>query len=63
MFAALTRSSAVIEFNLDGIILNANENFLNGMNYTLEQIIGKHHRIFVLQKTPTLRNIKIFGAN
>ncbi|WP_448246807.1 methyl-accepting chemotaxis protein [Thalassotalea agariperforans] len=46
MLAALTRSSAVIEFNLDGIILNANENFLNGMNYTLEQIIGKHHRIF-----------------
>ncbi|GAA5137223.1 methyl-accepting chemotaxis protein [Thalassotalea piscium] len=49
MMGALTRSSAVIEFNLDGIILNANENFLKGMNYSLNQIIGKHHRIFCTQ--------------
>lgn len=46
MLTALTRSSAVIEFNLDGVILTANENFLNGMHYTKDQILGKHHRIF-----------------
>ena len=50
MLAALTRSSAVIEFDLDGIILTANENFLNGMNYQQEQIVGKHHSIFCDQE-------------
>ena len=46
MLAALNRSSAVIEFSLDGIVLNANDNFLKGMGYSKSQIIGKHHRIF-----------------
>lgn len=46
MLTALTRSSAVIEFNLDGFILKANDNFLAGMGYAEEQIIGQHHRIF-----------------
>lgn len=46
MLAALNRSSAVIEFSLDGIILNANDNFLKGMSYSKSQIIGKHHRVF-----------------
>lgn len=46
MLAALDRSSAVIEFSLDGIILNANDNFLKGMGYSKSQIIGKHHKIF-----------------
>ncbi|GHE91000.1 chemotaxis protein [Thalassotalea profundi] len=46
MLAALTRSSAVIEFSLEGNILKANENFLKGMHYTAEQIVGKHHSIF-----------------
>ncbi|MBL3655892.1 PAS domain S-box protein [Fulvivirga sediminis] len=38
---------ASIEFDLDGIIRNANENFLKMMDYTMEEIEGKHHRIFV----------------
>ena len=46
MLAALDRSQAVIEFSLDGIILDANENFLRGMGYSKSQILGKHHRIF-----------------
>lgn len=37
---------AVIEFTVDGVILNANKNFLNATHYTLEEIKGKHHRIF-----------------
>ena len=43
---ALGRSHAVIHFTPDGIILNANDNFLNAMGYTLDEIKGKHHRIF-----------------
>ncbi len=46
MLAALSRSSAVIEFTLDGIILSANDNFLNAMGYSKSQILGKHHSIF-----------------
>ncbi|QUX94168.1 chemotaxis protein [Marinomonas sp. CT5] len=46
MLAALNRSSAVIEFNLDGIILKANDNFLKEMGYSRDQIIGKHHSMF-----------------
>lgn len=47
MLKALNRSTAVIEFSLDGTILRANENFLRTMGYrNNEQIAGKHHRIF-----------------
>ena len=44
--AAINRSQAVIEFNLDGTIIKANDNFLQVMGYTAEEIQGKHHRIF-----------------
>ncbi len=44
---AIGRSQAVIEFNLDGTIVTANENFLNAMGYSLAEIAGKHHRMFV----------------
>jgi len=44
---AISRSQAVIHFNMDGSILEANENFLKAMNYTLDEIKGKHHRMFV----------------
>ena len=43
---ALLRSTAVIEFNLAGEVLSANQRFLDGMGYRLEQIKGKHHRMF-----------------
>jgi methyl-accepting chemotaxis protein len=45
--AALDRSSAVIEFNLDGTILTANENFLRATGYSLQEIQSKHHSLFV----------------
>ncbi|GAB3123827.1 PAS domain-containing methyl-accepting chemotaxis protein [Novispirillum itersonii subsp. nipponicum] len=45
--AALDRSQAVIQFTLDGIVVHANENFLKALGYTLEEIRGKHHRLFV----------------
>ena len=44
---ALDRSQAVIEFGLDGTILNANENLLKLSGYSLAEIKGKHHSIFV----------------
>ncbi|WP_417442043.1 methyl-accepting chemotaxis protein [Idiomarina sp.] len=43
---ALIRSTAVIQFNLDGTVITANEQFQEAMGYRLEQIAGKHHRIF-----------------
>ena len=43
---AIDRAQAVIEFELDGRIITANENFLRIFGYRLEEIIGKHHRIF-----------------
>ncbi|MBP31799.1 MAG: chemotaxis protein [Cupriavidus sp.] len=45
--AALSRSLATIEFALDGTILDANENFLAAMGYTLAEIQGRHHSLFV----------------
>lgn len=45
--AALDNSMATIEFDLDGIILSANKNFLKTMGYELREIIGQHHKIFV----------------
>ena len=44
---AIGRSQAVIEFALDGTIQNANQNFLKASGYTLEEIRGQHHRMFV----------------
>lgn len=44
--AAISRAQAVIQFNMDGSIITANQNFLNVMGYTLDEIIGKHHSMF-----------------
>ena len=46
LIKALMRSTAVIEFNLDGQVLAANDRFLQTMGYNLEQVRGKHHRMF-----------------
>ncbi|MBC7712572.1 MAG: PAS domain-containing methyl-accepting chemotaxis protein [Rhizobacter sp.] len=43
---AISRAQAVIEFNLDGSIITANENFLAVTGYSLDEVKGKHHRIF-----------------
>src|SRR6267142_767476 len=47
--SAINRAQAVIEFNLDGTIVTANENFLKTLGYTLGEIQGKHHSMFVEQ--------------
>ena len=45
--AALSRAQAVIEFDVNGTILGANENFLATVGYSLAEIVGRHHRMFV----------------
>src|ERR1700733_822315 len=47
MMNAINRVQAVIEFGLDGKILHANENFLKTLGYSLEEIKGNHHSMFV----------------
>lgn len=50
---ALDKTQAIIEFELDGTIVTANENFLKALGYSLDEIKGKHHRMFV---DPTYAN-------
>jgi methyl-accepting chemotaxis protein len=45
--AAINKAQAVIEFNMDGTVITANENFLKALGYTLDEIKGKHHSLFV----------------
>jgi methyl-accepting chemotaxis protein len=49
--AAIGRAQAVIAFEMDGTIVTANQNFLNALGYTLAEIQGKHHSMFVEQAT------------
>ncbi|WP_341909507.1 methyl-accepting chemotaxis protein [Ferrovibrio terrae] len=46
-FDAINKAQAVIEFDLTGKILHANENFLNALGYTLDEVKGQHHSLFV----------------
>ncbi|MBH3468049.1 PAS domain-containing protein [Pseudomonas carnis] len=46
LITALMRSTALIEFDLEGHVLTANDRFLGAMGYSLAQIEGKHHRMF-----------------
>ena len=44
--SAVSKAQAVIEFNLDGTVITANENFLGCVGYSLDEVKGKHHRMF-----------------
>jgi methyl-accepting chemotaxis protein len=46
LMTAISRSQAMVEFSLDGIILNANANFLDCVGYRLDEVQGRHHRMF-----------------
>jgi methyl-accepting chemotaxis protein len=48
--AAVSRSNAMIEFEPNGTILTANANFLKAMGYELDEIVGRHHSIFVTEE-------------
>lgn len=60
--AALDKSQAVIEFDTDGNILTANENFLNTMGYRLDEVQGKHHSMFVAPEDRSSAAYKDFWA-
>jgi methyl-accepting chemotaxis protein len=45
--AAINKSQAVIEFKMDGTIITANDNFLRALGYTLPEVQGRHHSLFV----------------
>ena len=44
---AINKSQAVIEFTMDGVIEFANDNFLSALGYSLAEVQGKHHSVFV----------------
>jgi len=46
MYSALNRVQAIIEFDLDGTIVDANENFLATLGYTIDEVRGQHHAMF-----------------
>jgi methyl-accepting chemotaxis protein len=58
--AALLRSTAVIQFNLDGTVVSANDQFLKGMGYSLKQILGKHHSMFCTAEEASSPQYKTF---
>lgn len=70
--AAISRSQAVIEFDLDGNVLTANQNFCSALGYDLNDIVGRHHSLFVspsevsspayMEFWKTLRNGKFLSA-
>jgi methyl-accepting chemotaxis protein len=60
--AAIHKSMAVIEFDLDGTVLTANDNFLNALGYSLAEIQGKHHSIFVDEKYRASQAYRDFWA-
>ncbi|MCW2245000.1 methyl-accepting chemotaxis protein [Azospirillum fermentarium] len=58
--AAINKSQAVIEFDLDGTILTANANFLNAVGYRLDEIQGRNHSLFVDDATRNSRDYRDF---
>lgn len=60
---AINRSQAIIEFNLDGIVITANENFCKTLGYKLSEIEGKHHRMFVEKDYASSSDYKHFWSN
>ena len=60
---AIRRSQAVIEFNMDGTILDANDLFLNAMGYSLDEVKGKHHSIFVEPEYKDSQEYKDFWSS
>ncbi len=58
--AAISKSQAVISFNLDGTVLEANQNFLGALGYSLPEIVGRHHSMFVDPATKDSREYAEF---
>lgn len=63
MVEAIGRSQAVIHFEMDGTIIEANENFLSVMGYTLDEIKGQHHSMFAEPEYGASQEYKDFWAD
>jgi methyl-accepting chemotaxis protein len=61
--AAIDRSQAMIEFQLDGTIITANKNFLITVGYGLDEIVGRHHEMFVDPAYGRSAEYRAFWAN
>ena len=61
--SALDRAQAVIEFDLSGTILHANQNFLDTMGYELDEIVGQHHSMFAPEGHELTAEYKNFWKN
>ncbi len=60
---ALNRSQAVIEFESDGTIVSANENFLTAVGYSANEILGKHHSMFVSNEEKNSTEYALFWSS
>ena len=58
--AAISKAQAVIEFSMDGKILDANENFLKTLGYTLDEIKGQHHSMFATPEYRASHEYRLF---
>ncbi|HEY1068034.1 MAG TPA: PAS domain-containing methyl-accepting chemotaxis protein, partial [Pirellulales bacterium] len=61
--AAIGRVQAVVEFSLDGVIVDANDNFLQAMGYRLDEVKGRHHSLFVDRVEANGAEYRQFWAN
>jgi methyl-accepting chemotaxis protein len=64
LISALERSMAVVEFDLNGKVLRANDNFLKTLGYSRDQLAGKSHREFclpALTNSPAYRHLQTRG--
>ena len=61
--AAILRSQAVIEFSPEGIVQTANDKFLGATGYRLDEIVGNHHRMFVIDEETDTREYEKFWAD
>ena len=59
---AISKAQAVIEFDVDGTIREANENFLAAVGYSLDEIRGRHHRMFVVAEEAASTTYREFWA-
>ncbi|HLD95720.1 MAG TPA: methyl-accepting chemotaxis protein [Alphaproteobacteria bacterium] len=62
-FEAINKSQAIIEFNLDGTVITANENFLRVLGYSLGEIQGRHHSMFVDPAFRDTQDYRVFWEN
>ena len=59
---AISKAQAVIQFNMDGTIITANDNFLQAVGYRLEEVKGQHHSLFVSEAHRRSPEYKEFWA-